>query len=204
MKLYEAPPSPSSRRVSIFLKEIGVDVPREAIDIRGGDNLKEEFQAISVSGKVPTLLLDNGDSLSESVAICRYFDALHDHKGHLFGETPYEQASIEMWHRVLELDGLYLAFQAFRNLSGAYSDRERCVKAWGDESKLRVEEFLPKLEKRLEVSAYIAGDKFSIVDITGFLFVGVCIKALEIEVYGKYPAIKAWHETLAQREAFQA
>lgn len=110
-----------------------------------------------------------------------------------------------MWHRIVEFEGLHTGFQAFRNLSGVFSDRERCVKAWGEESKTRVTEFLPKLDKQLSKHEYIAGDKFSIVDITGFMFIDVvCLKALEItEVLEQYRHIKAWHQRISTRPAFQ-
>lgn len=202
MKLYEAPNTPSTRRVTIFMKELGIEIERESVNLREGENITDEFKALSVNGKVPVLQLDDGHHISESVAICRYLDASHGYESGLFGDTPKAQADVEMWHRIIELEGLYALFQAFRNLSGMYSDRERCVKAWGEESKLRVIEFLPKLEERLKTSAYIAGEQFTIVDITGFLFVSMCSKALEIDVLSSYPAIQAWHQTVSQRPAF--
>ncbi|MGO2509138.1 glutathione S-transferase family protein [Vibrio hibernica] len=203
MKLYEFAANPSSRRVGIFLKELGVELATVQLDVRAGENLNEEYLAKSITGKVPMLELDDGTCISETIAICRY---IAEKKGDLtlFGKTPVEAGLVEMWQRIVELDGLYAGFQAFRNLSGVYSDRERCVKAWGVESKLRVQEFLPKLDKQLSSHQFIAGDKLSVADITGFLFVGiVCLKALEIDALSDYPNITRWFEQVSQRPAFQ-
>lgn len=149
------------------------------------------------------LELDDGTCISETIAICRFF-AEHQNDTSLFGTTPDEKGLVEMWQRIVELDGLHMGFQAFRNLSGVYGDRERCVEAWGNEAKLRVEEFLPKLDKQLAKNQYIAGERFSIVDITGFLFVGfVCEKALEIKALDSYPNIQTWFSKVSERPAFQ-
>ncbi|ENM5735022.1 glutathione S-transferase [Vibrio mimicus] len=203
MKLYETAMTPSSRRVSIFLKELGLDVERVQVDVRGGENLSDAFKSKSLNGKVPLLELEDGTTLCESVAICRYFDQVYPNSYHLFGNTALEQAQVEMWHRVVEFQGLYAGFQAFRNLSGIYKDRENCVYAWGEESKARVAEFLPQLEQRLAQSAFIASDRFTIVDITAYIFIGFAEKALELPVAEHYPHITRWYEQIAQRPAFK-
>ncbi|TVO32163.1 glutathione S-transferase family protein [Vibrio algivorus] len=203
MKIYEFAANPSSRRVGIFLKELGVEVDRVQLNVREGENLTSEYLEKSVNGKVPMLELTDGTCISETIAICRFF-AEHQNDTSLFGTTPAEKGLVEMWQRIVELDGLHMGFQAFRNLSGVYADRERCVEAWGNEAKLRVEEFLPKLDKQLAKNQYIAGERFSIVDITGFLFVGfVCEKALEIKALDIYPNIQTWYNKVSERPAFQ-
>lgn len=203
MKLYETAMTPSCRRVSIFLKELGVDVERVALNVREGDNLTDTFKDKSVNGKVPMLELDDGTTLCESVAICRYFDETTANDKNLFGHDALSKAQVEMWHRVVEFQGLYAGFQAFRNLSGIYQDRETCVAAWGEESKSRVVEFLPQLDARLAQSDYVAGSAFTIVDITAFIFAGFAQKALEIDVTGQYANIARWQQVIAQRPSFQ-
>ncbi len=204
MKLYETAMTPSCRRVSLFLNELGIDIERVALNVREGDNLSADYAAKAVNGKVPMLELDSGETLCESVAICRYVDEQFPNSLALFGQDPLEKAQVEMWHRVVELQGLYAGFQAFRNLTGVYSDRERCVKEWGEESKKRVEEFLPVLNQRLSESAFVASSRFTIVDITAFIFVGFCTKGLELDVLAQYPAISTWFNSVAARPAFQA
>ncbi|EKO3817347.1 glutathione S-transferase [Vibrio harveyi] len=203
MKLYETAMTPSCKRVSIFLKEIGGEVERIALNVREGDNLSEAFKSKSVNGKVPLLELDDGTTICESVAICRYLDEAFENDLALFGVNQLERAQVEMWHRVVEFQGLYTAFQAFRNITAIYQDRENCVAAWGDESKSRVLEFLPILDKRLSESEHIATDNFTIVDITGYIFVGFAVNGLSIEVFETYPNIARWFEQVSVREAFQ-
>ncbi|HCG8568069.1 glutathione S-transferase [Vibrio parahaemolyticus] len=204
MKLYETAMTPSCKRVSIFLKEIGGEVERVALNVREGDNLSESFKQKSVNGKVPLLELDDGTTICESVAICRYLDEAFESDLALFGANQLERAQVEMWHRVVEFQGLYAAFQAFRNITAIYQDRENCVAAWGEESKSRVLEFLPTLDKRLSESEYIATDQFSIVDITGYIFIGFAVNGLSIEVFEKYPNIARWFEQVSARDAFQS
>ena len=201
MKLYETAMTPSSRRVSIFLKELGIEIEKIQLDVIAGDNLCEPFSKKSINKKVPLLELDDGTCLSESVAICRYLDAITENDKALFGGNPLEQAQVEMWHRIIEFQGLYTGFQAFRNLTAIYQDRETCIKAWGVESKQRVIDFLPTLESRLAQSPYIAGDKFTIVDITGFIFIDFATGGLEIDVFAEYPHIKAWYAKVSARPA---
>ncbi|MBY8035362.1 glutathione S-transferase [Vibrio fluvialis] len=203
MKLYETAVTPSCRRVSIFLKELGVDVERVALNVREGDNLTESFKSKSVNGKVPMLELDDGTTLCESVAICRYFDESNPNDRHLFGRDALDKAKVEMWHRVTEFQGLYAGFQAFRNLTGIYKDRENCVLAWGEESKARAASFLPQLDARLKESNFVATHYFTIVDITAFIFIGFADKALELSPLAQYPNIARWFEMIQQRPAFQ-
>ncbi|HGS4500529.1 TPA: glutathione S-transferase [Vibrio parahaemolyticus] len=204
MKLYETAMTPSCKRVSIFLKEIGGEVERVALNVREGDNLSESFKQKSVNGKVPLLELDDGTTICESVAICRYLDEAFENDLALFGANQLERAQVEMWHRVVEFQGLYAAFQAFRNITAIYQDRENCVAAWGEESKSRVLEFLPTLDKCLSESEYIATDQFSVVDITGYIFIGFAVNGLSIEVFEKYPNIARWFEQVSARDAFQS
>ncbi|AUD59752.1 glutathione S-transferase [Shewanella sp. Pdp11] len=200
MKLYELAPTPSARRVSIFLAEKGIDIPRVNVDIRGGENLSAEFKSKSLNGRIPLLELDDGSYLCESIAICRYLEEIHPSVNSLFGNTPLERAKIEMWQRIIELQGLMVGFQAFRNLSGVYKDRENCVESWGVESRQRVIDFLPTLDQQLSTSPFVAGDEFSIADISAYVFISF-IKNLDIEVTDNLPHLKAWLNTMAQRPA---
>ncbi|ASJ96125.1 glutathione S-transferase [Shewanella marisflavi] len=208
MKLYELAMTPSARRVNIFLKELGINeqeigLERVSLNLRGGDNLNDEFKAISVNGRIPVLELDDGQSLCESVAICRYFDEITTSSHSLFGDTALEKAQVEMWQRICELQGLFVAFQAFRNITKIYEDRERCVEAWGQESRQRVIEFLPTLEKQLSEQPFIAGQQFSIADITAYVMMSF-IKHLEITPNDDQPHLTAWLAKMEQRPSIIA
>lgn len=203
MKLYEFAPAPSAVRVSIFLAEIGVEIDRVNVDIRGGENLTEEFRSRSVNGKIPLLELDDGTTICESVAICRYLELTNPCQSSLFGNTPLEQAQVEMWHRVVELQGLIPAMQAFRNISGIFKDRENTIEAWGKESRQRLVDFMPTLEQQLSNFDYIAGNNFSIVDITVYCMINF-IKFLEIELDDSQPNLKQWFERVSQRKSVKS
>ncbi|GLS83422.1 glutathione S-transferase family protein [Paraferrimonas haliotis] len=193
--------TPSSMRVSLFLAEKGLEIATQEINVRQGDNLADDFKQKSINGLIPLLKLENGQYLSESLSICRYIDEREPDELGLFGFDTLSRAQVDMWNRVLEWQALIPAFQAFRNITAIYKDRERCVSAWGEESKLRVSEFLPRLEARLQESAYVGCDRFSCADITAFIFLRMC-SALEVE-WQQYPALKAWFDTVASRPAFQ-
>lgn len=129
MKLYEAP-SPNARRVHIAMAEKGIELDRVAVDIRGGENLSDEFLAKNPGGRVPVLELDDGTYIGESVSISRYLDAIGEGPM-LFGDTPLAQAQIDMWQRRAELNFFLEVAGAFRNITGFFKDRETCVEAWG-------------------------------------------------------------------------
>ncbi|WP_417346677.1 glutathione S-transferase family protein [Ferrimonas sp.] len=199
MKIHQTAPTPNCLRVSLFLAEAGLEVPRQEVDIRGGENLSTEFRRLSANGHVPVLELDDGETICESLAICRYFDAIKPTG--LFGATPLEQGRVEMWTRIIEHQGLVPAFQAFRNLSGVYADRERCVEAWGEESRKRLDEFLPKLEQRLGESTYLAGECFTVADITAWTLFAF-MERVKFSLVQSYPNIERWRNLLAVRPAF--
>jgi len=203
MKIYQLAPSPSARRVAIFLKEIGLEVETIHVDIRAGENLEKDFLEKAANGRIPLLELDDGSYICESVAICRYLESTVKPELSLFGNCALEQANVEMWHRIVELQGLIPAFQAFRNISGVYADRENIIASWGEESKLRLINFLPLLDKQLSKNDYIAGEAFTIVDISAFVLMNVA-KALEVGIPAKLTNLQRWFDLILQRPCVQA
>lgn len=164
MKLYESP-SPNAKRVHIFMAEKGIDFERERIDLMAGENISPDFLAKNPSGRVPVLELDDGTYLSESVAICRYLEALHPEPV-LFGTGPLGTATVEMWNRRAEINLFLNITMAFRNISGIFKDRETCVKEWGEVAAGHAVATIPAFETQLGKSRFIAGEDFSIADIT--------------------------------------
>ena len=164
MKLYESP-SPNARRVHIFMAEKGIDCERVTVDIRGGENISAEYLAKNPGGRVPMLELDDGTFIGESIAICRYLEGLHPQPC-LFGDTPLSSAQIEMWQRRVELNLLMDVAGAFRNLSGVFKDRETCVKEWGEVCAQKIPGTLTMFDDQLGKTTYLAGEAFSVADIT--------------------------------------
>jgi len=164
VKLYESP-SPNARRVHVFMAEKGIDCERVPVDIRGGENIAPDYLAKNPAGRVPLLELDDGTFIAESVAICRYLEFLHP-EPNLFGEPGLAAAQVEMWQRRAEMNFMAEVAGAFRNLTGFFKDRETCVKDWGAVCAEKAPRALAMFDHRLGESDFLAGDRFTIADIT--------------------------------------
>lgn len=201
MKLHEAP-SPNARRVQVFLKEKGIEAPPSvAVDIRGGENLTEAYRALNPFGRVPVLEFDDGTCLAESVAICRYFEGLHPEPC-LFGAEPLEQALIEMWNRRAEINFMMPAAQAFRNLTGFFKDREKVSAEWGAISLEIAADGLTRFDQALADRQFLAGDGFSIADITFGIALGFA-QQIKLELPFDLPNIARYLAQISARPSFQ-
>ena len=201
MKLYEAP-SPNARRVHIAMAELGIELERVAVDIRSGENISAEYLAKNPGGRVPMLELDDGTYISESVAITRYLDCMGEGPS-LFGDAPIAQAKVEMWHRRAELNFLMDVAGAFRNITGFFKDRETCVEAWGVVCAERAPKALSMFDDQLAKTEFLAGDQFTIADIT----MGVALdfaRSVKVVELPDLPNIKRWHAQLSARPSFAA
>jgi glutathione S-transferase len=204
MKLHEAP-SPNARRVHIFMSELGMECERVAVDIRGGENLSAEFLAKNPGGRVPVLELDDGTYIGESVSICRYLESITPSTGapKLFGDDGLAKAQIDMWQRRVEFNFLLELAGAFRNLTGVFKDRETCVKEWGAACAERAPKALNMFDTQLGKSEYLAGDSFSIADIT----LGVSIDFANMVKVLEMPQLEnltRWKNQMDARASFSA
>src|SRR5262245_27123679 len=102
MKIIEDPRAPNPRQVRIFLAEKGIKIDTEPVSLMAGEHKTEGFRRLNPFAQVPVLVLDDGGAITESVAICRYFEELHPLPA-LFGATPREKADVEMWNRRVEI-----------------------------------------------------------------------------------------------------
>ena len=114
MKLYNSKVAPNPRRVRIFLSEKGVSIPPVEVDLATLQHKTAEFSAINPFQVIPALELDDGTVIGESIAICRYIEELHP-EPNLFGATPLERATVEMWQRRVEWHLLLPIAQVFRH-----------------------------------------------------------------------------------------
>jgi len=171
MHLYTMSASPNGKRVAIFMKEKGIDIPTTEIDLRAGENLTDEYRRKNPFGRVPVLELDDGTFLSESQAICLYLEGLYP-APNLFGESAEERAKIEMWARRVDLNFLMPVAQGFRNLTGYYKDRETCVKEWGEVSALAARDTAVLLDAHLANNQFLLGDRYAIPDMTLAIVMG--------------------------------
>jgi len=203
MKLYDGGRAPNPRRVKIYLAEKGLTVPMEQVDLGQMAHKSEAFTAINPLQRVPALQLDDGTILCESMAICRYFEALHPEPP-LFGEGAKEAAIVEMWQRRVELHLLLQVAHVFRNSHPAMKDMEvPQVPAWAEANKPRVMEFLALLDRELKDRKFIAGDRYTVADITGLVGVDF-MKPAKLVVPEELTNLKRWHAEVSARPSAKA
>ena len=203
MKLYDGGRAPNPRRVRVFLAEKGVTIPTEQVDLGALAHKAPAFTTINPLQRVPALVLDDGTILTESIAICRYIEALHPEPP-LFGTGAKEAAIVEMWQRRVELHLLFPVAHVFRNSHPAMKEMEvPQVQAWAEANKPRVLEFLTLLDGELKGRRYIAGDRYSVADITGLVSIDF-MKPAKLAVPETLGDLKRWHAEVSARPSAQA
>ncbi|MGP4845098.1 glutathione S-transferase family protein [Marinobacter sp. 1Y8] len=200
MKIYETKTAPNPRRVRIFLEEKGLldKVEFIQIDLAKGENLTPEFAARNPMKKVPVLELDDGTCISETMAICRYFEELHPETAPLLGEGPLGKAQTEQWLRWIEYFFFLPTGMCFQHTSGYFKDRMNPIQEWGEECAKNVEKFFHFLNKHLEGREYICGDSFSAADINAFTTVDFN-KVVNIRIKPEQTHLQAWYDRIKAR-----
>jgi glutathione S-transferase len=165
MKLYDLKAGMNPRRVRIFLAEKGIEIPIAPIDMMKGENQTPEFVKLNPLGTLPVLELDDGTILTESVAICRYFE-FSKREPNLFGHEGLEQARVEMWNRRLELELMRPLAEQFRHLSPFWKDRLTQIPEYGEAQRIRLGQVMEWLDRELATRPYMAGERYTIADIT--------------------------------------
>lgn len=203
MKIVDTNTAPNPRRVRIFLAEKGVSVPFEPFEMNMTNLRSPEFTAMNPMQRVPILVLDDGTCITESVAICRYFEELHPEPP-LFGTGALGKAQVEMWNRRMELNFFGAVGQAFRHLHPRMTEREvPQVAEWGEANKVKCLEALKVLNTQLEKFQYVAGETYSIADITGLVAVDF-MKVAKIDMPDNLPHVQRWYDEVSARPSAQA
>jgi glutathione S-transferase len=203
MKLYDGGRAPNPRRVRIYLAEKGIEVPKEPIDLGALQHKSAAFTALNPVQRLPVLVLDDGTVISESIAICRYFEALHPEPT-LFGRGAMEIARIEMWNRRLELHLLFPVSHVFRHTHPAMKELEvPQVPAWAEANKPRIAAFLDILDRELERHPFAAGDRYSVADITGLVAVDL-MKPAKLALPDELGNVRRWHKDVSSRPSASA
>jgi glutathione S-transferase len=203
MKLYDGGRAPNPRRVRVFLAEKGITVPVEPVDLGKMAHKTAAYAAINPVQRVPALELDDGTVISESIAICRYFEAQQPEPP-LFGVGPRETAIIEMWERRVEFHLLAPISHIFRNAHPAMAAMEvPQVPAWAEANKPRVMEFLGVLDAALQNHRYVAGDRYSVADITAMISVDF-MKPAKLVLPDGMASVKRWHAEVSARPSARA
>ena len=166
MKLYNGGIAPNPRRVSIFLAEKGIEIETRQFDIAKLEHKSEELAKLNSRQKLPVLQLDDGTVISESVAICRYLEELHPQPA-LMGVDSLDRAIVEMWQRRVEFEFFLPVAFAFRHLHPVAKALEReQISQWGERSQCVAREAMERMNGELEAREFIAGERFTIADIT--------------------------------------
>jgi glutathione S-transferase len=202
MKLYDGGRAPNPRRVRIFLAEKGMSVPMEPVNLGALEHKTAAYTAINPLQRVPALVLDDGTVITESMAICRYFEGLRPEPP-LFGRGGREEALVEMWNRRIELN-LYEAVSAvFRHLHPAMREMENQIPEWGEANKPRAIALLALLDRELADRLYVAGDHYSVADITGLVAIDF-MKPARLEVPEEFASLRRWHAQVTARPSAKA
>jgi glutathione S-transferase len=203
MKVLQTKTAPNPRRVRVFLAEKGLEVPFEELDLMKGDLKTPEFTRLNPLQRVPVLILDDGTAISETMAICRYFEETTPEPA-LFGKGARQRAVIEMWNRRVELSLFASVAQAFRHLHPAMAQLEvPQVAAWGEANKPRAQEMMGILDQELAGRRFIAGDEYSVADITALVALDFC-KPARVERPQSLANLARWHQEVSSRPSAKA
>ena len=203
MKLYDSKMAPNPRRARIFLAEKGITVPTEQVDIMAMQHKTPEYSAINPFQRMPALVLDDGTVITESMAICRYFEMVQPEPP-LFGKGAKEIALVEMWNRRAEINFFSNVAAVFRHLHPAMKELEvPQIPAFAEANRPRVAWFLQLLDGELAKREFIAGDRYSVADITALVAVDF-MKPARLTIPEGAANVKRWHAAVSARESARA
>jgi glutathione S-transferase len=200
MKLYYAMLAPNPDRVRFFLQEKGVwdQTPKTEINIIQQDHRRPDYLALSPLGHVPALQLDDGTALTESRAICTYFESLYP-EPNLMGRDGKERAVIEMWDRRVEMTYMLQVAGWFRNGHPAMAELEKPqCREWAGISEGRARKSIAFFDQRLGQSSFVAGDRFTIADITLHVALGFG-RVMKFKPWEEHANLAAWRERMLAR-----
>jgi glutathione S-transferase len=201
MKLYDSPGAPNPRRVNIFAAEKGIELESVLIDMRAGEHKTAEFMAKNPSGKLPVLELEDGTCISETVAICRYLESVVP-SPNLFGETPVETALIKMHNRFIEFELFSAIGQAWVNgpivASLGLVESIPAAKERGD---ILTRAYYQRLNKELSQRDYVAGNRFTIADITALCCIDFAAGMVFLSPDKELQSFWRWHQRVSDRDS---
>jgi glutathione S-transferase len=210
MKLYQSNASPNSRRVRIFLAEKSISMPLVPVDLGAKEQFSDAYAAINPRRVVPTLVLEDGTAIGEVPAIQRYLEEVHP-EPRLLGVTPKTKAEVAMWERRAEMEGFASAMEAVRNAVPGLRNRAIAgphdyeqIPALVERNRLRVRNFYADFDARLADVPFVAGDEFSVADITGVVTVDFATKAAGLPMPEQHVALRRWYDSVSARPSMAA
>lgn len=202
-KLYDGGRAPNPRRVRVYLAEKGINVPLVPVDMGALGHKQPEVASRNPLMRLPVLELGDGRVLTESIAICRYFEALCPEPA-LFGSGAFGAAEVEMWQRRVELHFMLPVAQAFRHVHPAMKEWEvPQVAEWGEANKPKAIEFAELLNGELENREFITGGAISVADITAVIATDFC-KPARIRIPEEFTHFHRWYDAMRERPSYGA
>lgn len=209
MRLFDCTTAPSPRRTRMFIAEKGLDIPYIQVDLTSREQLSEAYLAKVPSGTVPALETDDGQIITENLAIAWYFEKLHPEPP-LMGTTAEQTARIMEWEMRLTFGALMACAEMLRNSSPHMKDRAlpgrlnlAQIPELAERGRTRIAAFWKGFDRYLKGREFVAGDSYSFADITGTVCVDFSkwVKASPLE---NHENIAAWHERMKARPNYGA
>jgi len=204
MLFYDCSTAPSPRRARMFIAEKRLAIETRQINIGSGEQLSAEFLAVNPRATVPVLVTDAGTVLTENTAIATYLEGVAPEIP-LLGTTPDEKALVAMWNAIAEQQGGQPVAEVLRNSNRHMQGRAlpgpvnfEQIPELAERGRHRVALFFDMLEQRLAQSAYLAGEHFTVADITAFVFVDFA-RVIKTRIPDTAPATQAWFDAIKAR-----
>jgi glutathione S-transferase len=209
MKLYDYAPAPNPRRVRIFLAEKGVVVPTVQVDLRANEQFSAAFRAVNPDCTVPVLELDDGTRIADVLAICDYFE-ISQPEPPLLGVGALGRANVTSWQRRAEREGVFAVAESFRNSTPGFKGRAlpgaddyEQIPALVERGRVRATSFFSVLDARLAESEFVAGEHYSIADITALVAVDFA-HWIKLGIPEECRHLRRWHDAVSQRSSAKA
>lgn len=203
MKFYDNTHAPNARRVRMFMAEKGMTIPTVAIDLAGKEHFGDAFTAINPRQRIPVLETDDGQVIGESIAICRYLEAIQP-EPNLFGRTAAEIGEIEMRNRQLEFEFYMRIAAVFRHSHPGMADREvPQVQAWAEANRPKVDAELAALDRHLKGKDFFAAGRFTVADITALIAVDF-MRVIKLRIPETMVDLTRWRNAMLARPSASA
>jgi glutathione S-transferase len=209
MKFYDCATAPSPRRVRIFAAEKGISLPAVQVDLRNGEQFTPAFRAINPDCTVPVLVLDDGTTIADAIAICQYIEELHPDPP-LIGSSPQERAVVTALNRQIERDGFFAAMDAFRNTAKGLKGRAlpgphdyEQIPDLAERGRARIGHFFRDMDVRLSGRDYVVGDRFTMADISAMVLIDLASRA-KLIVPEECANLRRWHVVVSARPSATA
>ena len=203
MRIYDLPASPNARRVRIFLAEKGLEIPMVPVNMMRGENQTEDYLKKNSLGRMPLLEFDDGTTISESIAICRYIEGTHPSPA-LMGSGALESATIDMWQRRMEFEFILPIISIFRHTAEMWKGRFVQIPEVAEQERIAVKARMEWLNKELDGKQFIVGGDYTVADITAQCAFVMAKAALDIRIPEDLENLNGWWARVTSRPSARA